>query len=173
MPRLGLSLDSLPSATLVQCTLMSSGELDLKKRTHGASPFPREDPSGTRKWTRDWWPEPSSGKYFHCLPTEGMAEGDYLLSRERAELDPLPSIAVESLIPFIFWWWFNFSEGYMLYSTGNHGNHHLYIFSFNFHLFHSCPHLPPHLLGVCSPGPHATIRQPHMDLSFGFEFSMR
>ena len=54
MPRLGPGLDSLQR----WCTLASSGEFDLKERTHGANHFSREDLSGPRKWTRDSWPEP-------------------------------------------------------------------------------------------------------------------
>ena len=147
MPSLGPGLDSLQR----WCTLTSSGEFDLKNRTHGANRFSREDLSGTRKWTRDWWPEPPYREYFHCLTIEGMSEGDYLLSRELCRTWPSAFHSCWKFNPLRILMMINFSEGYMLYSTGNHGNHHLYTFIFNFHSFHCCPHLPPHLLGVCSP----------------------
>ena len=156
--------------------MTGSGEFDLKKRTHGANPLPKIYLSGTRKWTRDWWPEPSSGKFFHCLPIKGMAGRDYLLSRELCitwpsafhscwKFNPLHILRMVlhlRRIHGIFHSW-----------SGDHRNHNLSTFIFNFCSFHCCLHTLPPLLGVCSPGPHATIRQPYMDLSFGFEFSVR
>ena len=79
-PSLGPGPGSLPFTILVHSDWLRG--FVLKERTHGANPLPREGLSQNRKWTKDWWLEPSSGKYFHCLPTEGMAERVYLLSRE-------------------------------------------------------------------------------------------
>ena len=103
----------------------------------------------------------------------GWEGPSHLLSREHWGPDPLSSLSVGSLTLFISWRWFSFSERYMLYFTrdlvtiGKKKEIAIYphLFSTSVHFTVVLTSFIP-LLGVCSPGPHHTVRQPHMSLGF-------